>query len=218
MTPHEINHLAGYIALAAVAPALVTTLVYGLGSPWWRSWLGRVVFAQWLAIVVVFGVVLSRRFLGAYPGYEWVAVVSYSVLFVAFTAMAVIVIIERRAPARARQLERIATMANPTESTTKAPDIWFKAKRVVRTIAQALVVLVPIVNLIALAVVGYLTEQADVTVPSWLFAALNGIIVATALLMGLVARIMAVPGVNTWLVKFGLGSVPREAVESAHVI
>lgn len=94
-----------------------------------------------------------------------------------------------------------------------APDIWFKAQRALRTIVQALVVLLPTANLAALAVIGYLNEQTDVIVPSWLFAGLNVVVVATALVMGLVARLMAVPGVNDLLTRIGLGSVPKSALE-----
>lgn len=100
-------------------------------------------------------------------------------------------------------------------STT--PEIWFKSQRALRTFVQALIVLVPIANAAAAAVVGYLTEQTDITVPATVFAGLNGIIVATALLMGLVARLMAVPGVNEWLTRVGLGSVPKRAVDNGEV-
>ncbi|MFL2002004.1 hypothetical protein [Microbacterium sp. A1-JK] len=94
-----------------------------------------------------------------------------------------------------------------------APDILFKAQRALRTIVQALVVLLPTANLAALAVVSYLNEQTDVIVPAWIFAGLNAVIVVTALVMGLVARLMAVPGVNDILARIGLGSVPRSALE-----
>ena len=56
------------------------------------------------------------------------------------------------------------------------------------------------------------TEQTDVTVPGWVFLVLNGVIAVTALIIGLVARLMAVPGVNEWLTNIGLGSVPKRAV------
>lgn len=92
--------------------------------------------------------------------------------------------------------------------------VWDKAKRVLRTIVQTLVVLIPIANTVAAVIAGYLAEQTDVTVPGWVFVALNGIVVATALLAGLVARVMAVPGVNTWLLKVGLG-VPAVPVTSS---
>ena len=92
------------------------------------------------------------------------------------------------------------------------PPIWFRTQRVLRTIVQALVVLIPILNGLALAASAYLAEQTDVTIPAWVFLARNGVIAATALIMGLVARLMAVPGVNDWLTKLGLGSVPKSAL------
>lgn len=92
------------------------------------------------------------------------------------------------------------------------PDVWFPAQRVLRTIAQALIVLVPVVNGIAVAVGAYLTEQTDITVHPTVFVWLNAIIAVTAVIMGLVARIMAVPGVNDLLGKVGLGSVPKREI------
>lgn len=55
-------------------------------------------------------------------------------------------------------------------------------------------------------------------VPEWVFFALNGVVAFTALVMGLVARIMAVPGVNEWLTKLGLGSVPRSNIDDAGLL
>lgn len=96
--------------------------------------------------------------------------------------------------------------------TTTAPPIWFKSQRAIRTIVQALVVLLPVVNGAAAAIVAYLNEQTDVTVPAVVFAVLNAVVVGTALIMGLVARVMAVPGVNDLLTRVGLGSVPKAAL------
>lgn len=96
-----------------------------------------------------------------------------------------------------------------------APVIWYKGKRVARTIVQGLVVLVPIANGVALAASAYLSKQTDLTLPAWVFLVLNGVAAVTAVLMGLVARVMAVPGVNDLLVKVGLGSVPAAAIEGA---
>ena len=98
-----------------------------------------------------------------------------------------------------------------SDSTPSVPAIWFPIQRVLRTIIQALIVLVPAANALALAVVDYLNTQTDVTVPGWVFLVLNSVIVGSAFVMGLVARIMAVPGVNDWLTKIGLGSVPKSA-------
>ena len=95
-TPSSINDLASIIALAASVPALCALLLYGLGSPWWRSWLGVVMFCQWSGIVLVFAVILGRRFYGEYSGYEWVAVASYSILLVTYWALVLVILLERR--------------------------------------------------------------------------------------------------------------------------
>lgn len=92
------------------------------------------------------------------------------------------------------------------------PEIWYKGQRVLRTIVSALVTLVPIVNGVALAVVNYLNTQTDVEIAPVVFVWLNAIIAVTALVMGLIARIMAVPGVNDVLTRIGLGSVPKSAI------
>lgn len=94
------------------------------------------------------------------------------------------------------------------------PEIWYRTQRALRTFVQALVVLVPLANAVGAAVIDYLNTQTDVTVPGWVFLALNAVVVGTAFVMGLVARIMAVPGVNDWLTKLGLGSVPKSTVAS----
>lgn len=98
-------------------------------------------------------------------------------------------------------------------STPTLPLIWYKSQRALRTIVQALVVLIPIVNGVAAAAIAYLTSQTDVPIPDGVFVWLNAAVAATALVMGLVARIMAVPGVNDVLGKVGLGSVPKSAAE-----
>jgi hypothetical protein len=96
-------------------------------------------------------------------------------------------------------------------STT--PEIWFKTQRTLRTIVQALIILIPLANGVALGAAAYLQEQTHLVIPGWVFLVLNGVVAVTALVMGLVARLMAVPGVNDWLTKIGLGSVPKSAVQ-----
>lgn len=227
MTDDMLNDIAGLLALTGAVPIAGATITYGIGSPWWRSWLGRVMFGLFFALVIVFGIVLGRRLGGEYPGYGWVALVGYAYIWLTLWAVWLIILVERRKPAPSGPLplrKETINMGDPTEggqhvaiTTATVPEIWFKAKRAVRTIVQTLIVLVPIANALAAAVIGYLNTQTDVTVPGWVFIALNGIVVATALLAGLVARVMAVPGVNAWLVKIGLGSVPAAAVARGQV-
>lgn len=219
MTPDAVNDFATIIALLSAVPFLGYTITYGVGSPWYRSLLGWVMFGLGASIVLVLGVVLGRRLFGEYLGYEWVAVTAYSLLNLAGWSLWAIVIVERRrAPMLELPLNRKGPIMAATTEGVDAPVIWYKGKRVVRTIVQALVTLVPILNGLALAASAYLSEQADVTVPAWVFVVLNAVIALTALIMGLVARLMAVPGVNDWLVKIGLGSVPASAIEAPGVV
>lgn len=97
-------------------------------------------------------------------------------------------------------------------SALPVPDIWYKAQRVLRTIVQFLVVAVPLANLAAAALIDYLGKQEDVVIPGWVFLWLNAILAVTALIIGGIARLMAIPGVNEWLTKIGLGSVPESAL------
>ncbi len=89
---------------------------------------------------------------------------------------------------------------------------WYPVQRALRSIIGALVVLVPLVNGVAAAAIAYLTSQTDVSIPPVVFVWLNAIVAGTALVIGLVSRIMAVPGVNAALTKVGLGTAPKSAV------
>lgn len=211
MTPEAVNEIAGIVVTLTAIPAVLTALIYGFGSPWWTSWLGRIIFAKWLAIALVFILIVARRTFGEYPGYEWVALIIYTFTFLTFSATTVEVIIERRGP------DDGSVIPNPKEkfmttTTLAVPDIWYKAQRVLRTVVQFLIVAVPIANGVAAAVIEYLRVQEDVIIPGWVFIWLNAILAGSALIIGLVARIMAVPGVNEWLMKIGLGSVPQSAI------
>lgn len=70
-----------------------------------------------------------------------------------------------------------------------------------RTIVQSLLPLLVIVNAAAVAIVGYLTEQTDVVIPGVVFVWLNAGIAGTSLVIGLVTRLMSVPGVDAWLAR-----------------
>ena len=102
--------------------------------------------------------------------------------------------------------------------STPVPEIWFKTQRVLRSIVGSLIVLVPLVNGVAAAAIAYLTAQTDVVVHPVVFVWLNAIVAVTALIIGLVSRIMAVPGVNEFLTRLGLGSVPKGSVDDVNAI
>ena len=89
---------------------------------------------------------------------------------------------------------------------------WYPVQRALRSIVGALVVLVPLVNGLATAAIAYLSAQTDVAIPPLVFVWLNAAVAASALVIGLVSRLMAVPGFNALLTKIGLGTAPKSAL------
>lgn len=77
-------------------------------------------------------------------------------------------------------------IANPTRAT-------------IRTTVQAVIGLVLIANPLAGAVIAYLQEQTDLEVSPIVFVILNAVVAITAFVIGLAARIMAVPGVAAFI-------------------
>ena len=93
-------------------------------------------------------------------------------------------------------------------NTTNVQDIWFKTQRVLRTI-----VAVGIPAFISLALVlPQIIEALGLPLTSDLYAWLVGVAAAVTAIAGAITRVMAIPTVNAWLVRVGLGSVPRAAV------
>lgn len=196
---------------------------FALGRPraWFRDRLGWVIFGYALAVVALLALIVYDIVFGQKVD-EPVRFVVGAALGVALVAKTRAIHNERRAGRnpgiRLGATGKAVTMTNSNTPATEAPVIWYKGKRVVRTIVQALVVLIPLVNLIAVAVIGYLNEQTSIVVAPVVFVWLNAIVALTAFVMGLVARLMAVPGVNDLLVKIGLGSVPASAIEAPGVV
>ena len=102
MTPEVVNEFANWIAISAALPAILFTLIYGFGSPWYKSGLGVTLFGLMFSISSLFPVILARRFFGEYPGYHKVAVVVYAMLTIMFWSFFVLFLKERR---HARPLE-----------------------------------------------------------------------------------------------------------------
>lgn len=121
MTAVAINDFATGIVLAGAIPALLFTLIYGLGSPWYRSGLGVVMFLLGVSLTTVYAIVLSRRFFGTYPGYEWVAVGGYSFLLVAMLGLVIITLIERRSSLTILSFSKGKAMAD-ISTTPNTPD------------------------------------------------------------------------------------------------
>jgi hypothetical protein len=88
-------------------------------------------------------------------------------------------------------------------------DIWFKSQRVLRTIVQVGIPAFLGFALVLPQIISAAGLPVDGPLYGWLITAAG---VITAVAAGL-SRIMAIPAVNAWLTKIGLGSVPKsEAV------
>lgn len=92
--------------------------------------------------------------------------------------------------------------------------IWYKGQRVLRTIVQALIVLIPAVNAGATSLIGWLKSQEYINVDPVIYVWLNAAILGTAFVMGFVSWLMAQPWANRLLTYIGLGSAPRSAGET----
>ena len=92
--------------------------------------------------------------------------------------------------------------------STEVQEIWFKSQRVLRTIIQAGVPTFIVFAAVLPQVIDALGLPVDNGVRLWLLAVAAGVTAVA----GALARVMAVPAVNAWLVKIGLGSVPQSAV------
>lgn len=92
--------------------------------------------------------------------------------------------------------------------STTAPEIWYKAQRVIRTVLASALVLVPIANgSLPLLASAFDAPGVPPEVVLWVNAAVAGVLVV----LGIVTRIMAIPVVNDFLTRIGAGSVPKRA-------
>jgi hypothetical protein len=98
LTDDLLDQIATFVAVSGAVPALGFTLVYGLGSPWYRSALGIVMFLLGLTVVIAFVQIISHRLFGSYPGYGHVSLAAYILIVADLWALLVMVIIERRKP------------------------------------------------------------------------------------------------------------------------
>jgi hypothetical protein len=88
-------------------------------------------------------------------------------------------------------------------------EIWFKAQRVLRTAVQVGIPAFLTFALVLPMIIDALGLPVDSELRAWLLGLAAGV---TAVAAGL-SRVMAIPAVNQWLTKIGLGSVPKKAIE-----
>lgn len=106
-----------------------------------------------------------------------------------------------------------------TPTTPVSGEIWFKAQRVLRTIVQAIVGIAGALAVFVLVAPQVLDAVADVLPASWVAAA-AAFIAGAAAISAALSRVMAIPKVDAWLKRLGLGSAPRSAppITTSHVV
>lgn len=91
-----VNAWATIPAIIAALGCVATAILYGVGSPWYRTLLGVVFFGVVVVNIPVFGIIFGRRIFDMYPGYGWVAFVTYCFAALGWWSMFAMVLIERR--------------------------------------------------------------------------------------------------------------------------
>lgn len=92
--------------------------------------------------------------------------------------------------------------------TLKVPEIWYKGKRVLRTIVQTAIPAFLTFALVLPQIIAALGLPVESDLYLWLIGLAAGVTAVAAA----ITRIMAIPAVNDFLVKIGLGSVPKDAL------
>jgi len=85
---------------------------------------------------------------------------------------------------------------------------WAKTQRVFRTVFQVLTATLSVWAGFAVIAPQILDELAKILPGPWVVW-LASVIAAITVVAGVLSRIMAIPAVNAWLTRVGLGTVPK---------
>lgn len=100
-------------------------------------------------------------------------------------------------------------MADHEAKKVSVQDIWYQGQRVLRTIVQ---VGIPAFLTFA-GVLPVIIDAVGLPLDSGVYLWLIGAAAVVTAVAGALSRIMAIPAVNTWLTKIGIGSVPKAVAQ-----
>lgn len=207
-----------YALVLDFALASFLALYFAVGTPrtWFRDRLGWVIFGYAMSTVafvglIVYGIVFGQK-------------VPEPIRLIVGAAFAVALLLKIFAIHQERVEGRIAgerstptgrkIMSNPTptvEEVKEVTTIWYKAQRVLRTLVATVIPSFLGFAVVLPMIIDALGLPVDSDLRLWLLAVAAGVTaVATA-----ISRIMAIPAVNAWLTKIGLGSVPKSAIHKS---
>lgn len=202
-----LDIIVNVIAAGAFLGFLVFVIVYMTFSNWRATAPGRALMYAVGALDLVVLMNTVHLFTGRYMGIEFVRIPVYLILLLSSWRLVWTLIeilhggqaITVRSFVEPKHKEE-ATMSNSINSET-VPPIWFKAQRVFRTVFTTVLTVLPLIPQV-IAIVQGQWDAAWLTAVAAQAVAINAVLTA----------IIALPAVNAFLTRFGLGSVPRHAV------
>lgn len=87
---------ADTMALLCSIPVFTFTLIYGVRVKWYKSLLGVALLSLFASFSSLFILIIIRRFVGDFDGYQTIAAFVYSFLLLSFSFFLAIFIVERR--------------------------------------------------------------------------------------------------------------------------
>lgn len=212
-TPSDIS------LLICFGLATFLMLYFALGKPrsWIRDALGWVIFGY--ALVTFFFVgLIAYAIVFEQPVPEPIRLLVGVLMAGGLVAKTWAVYGERRKGriARLAATERTPLMSTPVPEPSKqeavkvATEIWYKAQRVLRTIVQVVIPAFLGFAVVLPLIIEALGLPVDSELRVWLLVVATGVTAVAAA----IARVMAIPAVNAWLIKIGLGSVPASAIDT----
>ena len=220
VAPSWVTELAmsDWMMFVFVGLLLFFVLDYGTFTPWWKAPVSIFVFEYGIAVLalmflIIHGIVVGERI------DEWARrVVMFGLCAGILGKIIVLKVSRRQGRIERRRLAGLTTerihMDPKTEAVATATEIWYKGKRVLRTIVQTGI---PAFLSFAL-VLPMIIEALGLPVESELRLWLLGVAAVVTAVAGAISRVMAIPAVNAWLIKIGLGSVPKDAVVERGVV
>lgn len=221
MVPVDFStlHPSDIALLVCFALSAFLSLYFAIGKPrtWFHDPLGWVIFGYSVTTVFGFGLIAYAIVFGQKVD-EPIRLVGTLLMIGGLVAKTLAVYGERRKGrlARLAATERTPLMSIPASEPSKqeavavATEIWYKAQRVLRTLVQVVIPAFLGFAVVLPLIIEALGLPVDSELRLWLLVVATGVTaVATA-----IARVMAIPAVNAWLIKIGLGSVPASAIDT----
>lgn len=210
------DHPSDYTLVIDFLLAVALLFYFSLGEPrvWFKDRLGWVIFGYALVTVAFIGLIAYAIVFGQKVA-EPIRFIVGAGMGAALALKIFAVYRERRegrqAGVRPIPIERKMMSTNSTQqdAVKSATEIWYKGKRVLRTLVQTIIPSFLGFAVVLPMIIEALGLPVDSELRLWLLAVAAGV---TAVATG-IARVMAIPAVNAWLIKIGLGSVPADAVE-----